>query len=549
MATSDVVPDRVNARHDKDCTTTEAEGNQPTDGVVNFGTPVSGADEIRPLSARELKSGARLMGPQTGLKPGHINFSAVSKKFRRINSQTKTYQTIKSGLLSLLKRSRHAASSAADDIHAQVALSEFSLDIPPGTALGIIGRNGSGKSTLLKLIAGIYHPDRGRVSVSGKISALIELGAGFHPDFTGRENIYLGGVMYGLKRKEIDRLFDRIVSYAELAEVIDQPVRTYSSGMYMRLGFSLAVHTDPDILLIDEVLAVGDAAFVTRCHDTISEFKRRGKTLILVSHDMTAVRRWCDEVLWLQKGHVIDRGEPKFVVDHYLLKVGAEHEQQLAEFNRVHGLEPESATQTGELIVDEHVSGEDADLDRWGTGEVKIDAVRLSVSGESQGQWIFDTDDSVSIEVDFSIQSPVDDLVFGIGLIRADGTAIHGTNTDIDACSLSALQTVTGVAADGSRSGLCYLPQKGTYRFHIDRLGLPEDTYFIDVAAHRNDGVAYDYHHLRHKFAVRCGKAYHGVYVPKHTWEIVVSSATVSQTAVTRDDTSIRTLPRAAGQE
>jgi ABC-2 type transport system ATP-binding protein/lipopolysaccharide transport system ATP-binding protein len=181
-------------------------------------------------------------------------------------------------------------------------LKDINLSVNKSTVVGMIGNNGSGKSTLLKLIAGIYKPDKGKVIVNGRVSTLIEVGAGFHPEFTGRENIFINGIILGLSKKEIKKRFDGIVAFAELEEFIDAPVRTYSTGMYMRLGFSVAVNVDPDILLIDEVLAVGDESFQKKCIDKITKFKSRGKTMIIVSHSMEMIKRLCDDVVLVKNG-------------------------------------------------------------------------------------------------------------------------------------------------------------------------------------------------------------------------------------------------------
>ena len=171
-----------------------------------------------------------------------------------------------------------------------------------GRTLGVIGRNGSGKSTLLKLVAGITKPSTGTVEVNGRISALIELGAGFHPEISGRENVFINGIMLGLSKREITKRFDEIVEFAEMKDFIDAPVKTYSSGMYMRLGFAVAIHVDPEVLLVDEVLAVGDEGFTHKCLDKFAEFKRRGKTILLVTHSLGLVERFCDEALWMDGG-------------------------------------------------------------------------------------------------------------------------------------------------------------------------------------------------------------------------------------------------------
>lgn len=203
------------------------------------------------------------------------------------------------------------------------ALKDVSFDIERGETFGVIGNNGSGKSTLLKLITGISKPTKGRVAIDGRISALLELGAGFHPDFSGRENTFLNGAILGLKRKEIERQFESIVAFAELEPFIDNPVKTYSSGMYMRLAFSIAIHVDPDILVIDEVLAVGDAAFQQKCYDRIHRFKHNGKTIVFVSHSLTTVRELCQRVAWLDKGSLRALGNTEQVLDFYTEQVTA----------------------------------------------------------------------------------------------------------------------------------------------------------------------------------------------------------------------------------
>jgi lipopolysaccharide transport system ATP-binding protein len=233
----------------------------------------------------------------------------VSKRFRKIVLRT-GYTTVKSSLTQWLSRHRPAAEYVQ-------ALADIDLEVAPGATLGIIGRNGSGKSTLVRIIAGIYKPDTGRVATAGRVSALIELGAGFHPEFTGRENVYINGIILGLTRKDIRRRFEEIVEFAEIAPFIDAPVRTYSSGMYMRLGFSVAVHVDPDVLLVDEVLAVGDLGFVRKCLDKMDEFKKQGKTIIVAGHDLGLVQHWCDSALLLEGGHATARGIPSDVVAAY----------------------------------------------------------------------------------------------------------------------------------------------------------------------------------------------------------------------------------------
>ena len=233
----------------------------------------------------------------------------VSKRFRRY--PTRGHTTLKEALLKgqLLRMGR--------DREYVEALKDITFTVPEGTVLGIIGPNGAGKSTLLRLIAGIYRPTTGRIVVNGRLSALLNLGLGFHPELTGRENIIIGGLAMGLSRREIVRRLDEIVAFAELEEFIDAPVRTYSSGMYMRLAFSVAVNVDPDVLLLDEVLAVGDAHFAEKSRARMEEFKEQGKTILLVTHDLATVENWCHQALWLDKGEVRALGKPDGVIGLY----------------------------------------------------------------------------------------------------------------------------------------------------------------------------------------------------------------------------------------
>ena len=238
-----------------------------------------------------------------------ILLEGVSKRFRKIVLRT-GYTTLKTFL------TRRSAGGLSR-VEYVPALSGVSLAVPRGATLGVVGRNGSGKSTLIRIMAGIYRPDTGRVATEGRVSALIELGAGFHPEFTGRENVFINGIILGLTRKQIQARFDEIVQFAGLEDFIDSPVRTYSSGMYMRLGFSVAVHVDPDVLLVDEVLAVGDEPFVRKGLEKMDEFKRQGKTIVVAGHDLALVERWCDTAILLEKGRVTAEGCPSEVVAAY----------------------------------------------------------------------------------------------------------------------------------------------------------------------------------------------------------------------------------------
>src|SRR6476619_986152 len=251
-----------------------------------------------------------------------IELVNVTKIYRRYGGRQ--FATLKSALLqrSILRDLRASETFPA--------LTDVSFSVPKGSTYGVIGRNGSGKSTALKLVAGITKPTSGTVQVNGRVSALIELGAGFHPEISGRENVFINGIMLGLSKREVEARFDQIVDFAELREFIDAPVKTYSSGMYMRLGFAVAINVDPDVLLVDEVLAVGDEGFTHKCLDKFSEFRRRNKTILLVTHSLNLVEKFCDEALWLDDGRAMTHGDPKRVVGTYLSAVEESEERLLA---------------------------------------------------------------------------------------------------------------------------------------------------------------------------------------------------------------------------
>src|SRR5215471_14579707 len=241
-----------------------------------------------------------------------IVLRGVSKSFRK-STVRREYTTLKSEMVRWLKRQKRPEAPAAS-IH---ALRDVSLSVPRGKTFGLVGRNGSGKSTLLKLVTGIYSPTSGKVEVHGRISALLELGAGFHPDFSGRENIHVNGIILGMSRKEIRARADEIIEFSELGDFIDEPVRTYSSGMYARLAFAVATHVDPEILIIDEILSVGDEHFSRKSTAKMEEFRRAGRTTLLVTHDLGTLQRRCDLAAWLDAGVLRAAGDPVEVVNAY----------------------------------------------------------------------------------------------------------------------------------------------------------------------------------------------------------------------------------------
>ncbi|MCB0309621.1 MAG: ABC transporter ATP-binding protein [Bdellovibrionales bacterium] len=412
-----------------------------------------------------------------------LDIRGLSKTFKRQTISKANYTTIKSALLSAFSKTTGRKQNVTH------AVRDLTLRIPQGASVGVIGRNGSGKSTLLKLITGIYKPEVGTIHVNGRVAALIELGAGFHPDFTGRENLYLAGVMHGLSRSQIDQRYDQIVDFADLKDVIDDPVRTYSSGMYMRLGFSLAVHTDPDILLVDEVLAVGDAAFVAKCKDRLSTLRKAGKTLLLVTHDLAAVERWCDEALWLDAGRVMDRGDPRRVIDHYRQFVEKREELELQE---------QSESKITQKDLEDGRSAEE-ERGRWGSREVEITAVRL-LNQLGEDHLVFHPSDSMQIEITYNVRDRISDIVFGIAVNRSDGLPIYGSNTDIE------------------RVEVPQLSSNGTVVYRLNRIGLLEGAYSVDVAVHRSDGYPFDYHKGVHSFKIRSAYKQVGVVSFEGEW-------------------------------
>jgi ABC-type polysaccharide/polyol phosphate transport system ATPase subunit len=436
-----------------------------------------------------------------------IELTDVTKIYRRY-ARRRQFATLKSAILS------GSLISHLEPDETFPALQDVSFSVPPGRTYGILGRNGSGKSTVLKLVAGITKPTRGTVKVRGRISALIELGAGFHPEISGRENVYINGIMLGLSKREITRRFDEIVEFAELEEFIDAPVKTYSSGMYMRLGFAVAIHVDPDVLLIDEVLAVGDEGFTHKCLDKFAEFRRRGKTILLVTHALNLVERFCDEALWLDGGRVRAAGDPKRVVGAYITDVEKSEEAQLATADAkaqeaadaatVSPTEPAAAVLPDTPLEAAQAPGDmfKATEGRWGSREVEIAEVSL-VGPDGESGHVFHSGNRVTIRLKVRAVQPVDDFVFGIGLFNVDGVCCYGTNTDADDLVPEQLSGDAEVA------------------FNIERLDLVEGTYKLDVAVHKRDGFPYDYHRLLYTFRVKSSSSRGkdvGIYRPNHRW-------------------------------
>jgi ABC-type polysaccharide/polyol phosphate transport system ATPase subunit len=421
-----------------------------------------------------------------------IELDGVTRVYQKYSARHR-FQTFKSALV----KGDLFRSLKPDEL--VTALDDISLQVEKGMTFGVIGENGSGKSTLLKIIAGIAKPTSGRLKVEGKISALIELGAGFHPEISGRENVFINGIMLGLSKKEITQKFDEIVGFAELEEFIDAPVKTYSSGMYMRLGFSIAINVNPEILLIDEVLSVGDAAFVPKCLDRIDDFRRRRKTILFVSHDLTTVAKICDKVAWLKNGKIRMIGEPKRIVDAYLQDVTEKQEEDFQE-RKVQPVQAEApAAEPLPEPAPKPAAEDEKREQRWGKREIEIRKVTLkSLGGEEKH--VFHPEEGMVIEMDVAAHKPLKDFVFGIGIFNSQGISCYGTNTN--------LEDFEPLSISGAGKVTC----------RIERLSLINGTYYLDVAAHKRDGYSYDYHRNLYSFLVSSMLKDVGIARLPHAW-------------------------------
>jgi ABC-type polysaccharide/polyol phosphate transport system ATPase subunit len=321
-----------------------------------------------------------------------IQLEHVSKRYR--TGRSRTVVDLVAGTIDALRgRDQDVHSATRGTIGSAIdALRDVSFDVPEGAGLGIIGRNGAGKTTLLKMISRVTWPTSGTVRVAGHVVSLIELGAGFHPELTGRENVYLGAGLFGLTRKEIDRQFDAIVQFADVERLIDTPMKRYSSGLYARLGFSVAIHSNPDIVLVDEVLSVGDASFRRRALEALRGLIASGKTVLFISHDMWNVRRLCSRILWMEDGTVRAYGEAGEIAERYMNEVNL---QALAN------------------------QGTALQSHRGGTGEIRYEAVEM-LGAAGQPAALFTPDDVMVVRASYTATRPIDGPVFQVAIVDVD---------------------------------------------------------------------------------------------------------------------------------
>jgi ABC-2 type transport system ATP-binding protein len=329
------------------------------------------------------------------------------------------------------------------------ALRDINLDIEAGTTVGLLGHNGSGKSTLLKIIAGIIQPTAGVVRTAGRMASLLELGAGFHPDLSGRENVYLNGSILGLKKTDVDRVFDDIVGFAELEAFIDTPVKHYSSGMYIRLGFAVAINVDPEILLVDEVLSVGDEAFQRKCIDKVKTFQAEGRTIVVVTHAADLVRQMCDKAAALEHGRMVAVGDPNDVIREF-------RERLLKAATPAEDMNPELARSEMSPM--------------W--GRVKIADARVAYA--TPDQEAVQLGESLRLDVTLSAAEPNDDVVVGIAIYSSMGWLVYGTNTHLHNVDLG---TVVG---------------ERRVSFVFPEVPLLDGTYAVTIGVHTRGGLVYD---------------------------------------------------------
>ncbi len=420
----------------------------------------------------------------------------VGKRYRR-SAGGYRLRTLKSALL---ERSLTSGLATADVVE---ALTDVSFEVAAGEAVGVIGGNGSGKSTLIKLVAGLLPPTSGELAVNGRVAALIELGAGFHPEISGRENIFINGALLGLSRRRIEERYDDIVEFAGLGDFVEEPIKNYSSGMYVRLGFSVAIHTDPEILLVDEVLAVGDEEFVHRCIARIEEHLAHGGTLLVVSHSMGLIDELCDRAVWLDQGRARAIGSTRRVIDAYFEAVAA-REGEAHDRRRVRAAERGESPPEGEETAAAAAPDAEEEILRWGSGQAKIVGARLLAGASGEERYHVRCGEAVAFELEVEPREDLDDFVFGVGVKTPRGVDCWGTNTDLAGYEPRLLRAPVRV------------------RLVCPELRLAPGEYTVDLAVHARDGRAYDYRRRAVRFTVAESSALRsiGFYLPDHEWRV-----------------------------
>ena len=392
-----------------------------------------------------------------------INVKNVEKSFKIYSDKG---HTLKERLLFFKQRNSYTRHEV---------LKGVTLEIEKGEVVGLVGHNGCGKSTLLKIMTKIIYPDKGKIEINGKISSLLELGAGFHPDMTGRENIYTNASIFGLTKKEIDaRLYD-IIEFSELEEFIDSPVRTYSSGMYMRLAFSVAINVDADILLIDEILAVGDARFQAKCFNKMLELKKSGITIVIVSHDLGSIERLCNRAIWIENGKIKDEGIPHDIVAEYLDDIMNKDKNEKIKIKPKDKVNEENRNK--EESEEKNIEEKENKKNRNRTGNKAVEIIDIKLLNEkNEVSDTYNSEEKLKIQVKYKRNNnELKDSVFGFGIFRNDGLNCYGTNTFID------------------NFGKIKIQDEGIVEIEIEKIQLLEGEYYIDLAFVDEYGTPFDY--------------------------------------------------------
>lgn len=387
-------------------------------------------------------------------------------------------------------------------------LDGISFEVKKGEAIGLIGSNGCGKSTTLKLLTKIMYPDSGKIEMKGRVSSLIELGAGFHPDMSGRENIYINASIFGLNKKEIDKRLENIIAFSELEEFIDNPVRTYSSGMYMRLAFSVAINVDADILLIDEILAVGDANFQTKCFDYLRELKASGMTIVLVTHDTGTVERFCDAAIWINNGKIAAEGKTTLVIDKYMQFMNTKKMEGIQREEKFKNTIEDDKDRKDKIEylekVDEttlYKQAMDYNVKHFGLQQAIITKARL-LNDKDEETSILMSNSKYKIEIFYKMKNTMEELVFGMGIYTLEGTWIFGTNTML--------------------SQLKIFPknQQGLIVYHGDEMNLLSGKYILQISITDVNGTPIDFYREYLKFDVINARRDAGIIYMKNYWEV-----------------------------
>jgi ABC-type polysaccharide/polyol phosphate transport system ATPase subunit len=425
-----------------------------------------------------------------------IQFDQVSKRFTLHRQRSRSFQELFLNIRHFTRRPARREQGHGKEPY--WALRDVSFKVAPGEMVGIIGPNGAGKSTILKLVSRIIEPTSGRIDVNGSVGALLELGAGFHPDLTGRENVYLNGSFLGFSKPEMNHIFDDIVGFSGMGRFIDVPVKHYSSGMYMRLGFSIAIHLRPKILLVDEVLAVGDQSFQIRCLDKIQELKRQGIAILFVTHDLESVHKMCDRAIWLDKGQIQIDGPVEQVLEQYVAQVLADSEQTL--------LADEVAHQPVAARVRESGNGAPGDASRrWGTREGEITRVQI-LDAQGQERRAFQSGERFVVRMHFAARQRIEKPQFGLALHNANGLHINGPNTVVGGLDIEAIEDT------------------GVVDYVVESLPLLEGTYLLSVILCNYEGThTYDFHHQAYTFRVRPSESIaekYGTFLIPSSWRI-----------------------------